>query len=129
MGFQILRPATAFSNAPAKGQKRPRVQIEAHLRWLRSLPCLITGKRPVEACHIRYADPRYGKRDTGGQEKPHDFFVVPMHPDLHREQHEAGERAFWDKYNIDPCQVALALYSVTGDDDQADVILRSARNS
>lgn len=126
-GFRILREPSAFSNAPSKGQKRPRREDGKHLAWIRTLPCLVTGKRPVEAAHIRYADPVYGKRDVGKQEKPDDRWVVPLHPDMHREQHSGSEKAFWLKHGIDPCRAALALYAITGDDDQAQIILRNAR--
>lgn len=127
MGFRILRDATAFSTSPAKGQKRPRRTDDAHLKWLRTLPCIITGSRPVEAAHIRYADPAYGKRDTGKAEKPDDRWCLPISPDKHREQHSGSEREFWAKHSIDPCRVALALHAISGDDDAAEIIIRNAR--
>lgn len=126
-GYAIRRPDTAFSNAPSKGQKRPRKENVDHLKWIRTLPCVITGKHPVEAAHIRYADPAYGKRETGKAEKPDDAFVVPLHPDLHREQHSMNEQVFWAKYRIDPIKVALALSHASGDDDQAKSILERSR--
>ncbi len=130
MASAIRRPSTAFSNAPiGKPKKRTRDHDEAHLKWLRTLPCVISGTRPVEAAHIRYADPIYGKRETGKGEKPSDRWALPLSPDLHREQHAGSERAFWARYGIDPLRVASALFMNTGDDDQADVILREARNT
>src|SRR5690348_766156 len=85
--FAMPRANSAFANGP-KQKKAPRQKIEEHLKFIRTLPCLITGARPVEAAHIRYADMRYGKRDTGMQEKPSDHWVVPLSPALHREQHD-----------------------------------------
>lgn len=128
-GFRILRADTAFSNAPSKGQKRPRIEDGKHLAWLRTLPCVISGRRPVEAAHIRFGDPVYGKRETGGQERPSDMWCLPVHPDLHREQHSGSEKAFWAKHGIDPCRTALALYAVTGDDEQGEIIIRNARKT
>lgn len=125
--FRIVRPDTAFANAPARGAKRKRVTDEQHLRWLRTLPCVITGRRPVEAAHIRFADPSYGKRETGGGEKSDDRWALPLSPALHREQHGGSERLFWAKYGIDPCKVAAALYGISGDDEQAEVIIRAAQ--
>lgn len=124
-GFRIVRDPEAFGNAPSHGQKRPRKADDAHLRWLRTLPCVITGTRPVEAAHIRYADPSYGKRETGKAEKPDDRWALPLSTAKHREQHDMSEAAFWERHNIDPCKVALALYAVSGDDDQAALILRN----
>lgn len=125
--FQINRPPTAFSTSPVKGKRRPRITDEQHLKWIRTLPCLITGARPVDPAHIRFAAPAYGKRETGGGEKSSDRWVVPLCRDKHDEQHKMDERAFWARYAIDPCRVALALWSATGDDDLAEVILNEAR--
>lgn len=127
MGHMFRRPATAFSLSPSKGQKRPRKTDDAHLKWLRTLPCVITGMRPVEAAHVRYADPSYGKRETGKAEKPDDRWAIPLHPDKHREQHSGSEREFWKRHGIDPCRVALALHAISGDDEAAEIILKSAR--
>lgn len=125
--FRIVRPDTAFANAPPRGAKRKRVTDEQHLRWLGTLPCVITGRRPVEVAHIRFADPSYGKRETGMAEKPDDRWALPLSPVLHREQHAGSERLFWAKYGIDPCKVAAALYGVSRDDEQAEVIIRAAQ--
>lgn len=130
MSFQqIRRPPTAFASAPTTGKKRPRENDKDHLAWIRGLPCLITGIRPVDPAHIRYGDERYGKRPTGMSEKPHDRYVVPLCREKHDEQHSMNEREFWQKHGIpDPIQVALALWSVSGDDEVAEVILRAARD-
>jgi hypothetical protein len=117
------RPDTAFTLSPGK-RKRPREHDDGHLRFIRTLPCLITGTRPVEACHIRYADPRYGKRETGMSEKPSDKYVVPLSPEKHREQHSMNEREFWEKHRIDPLAVATALWANTGDDEACEMILQ-----
>lgn len=124
---RIVPPATAFSLSRSK-QKRPRKHDNKHLKWIRTLPCIVTGIRTaIHAAHIRYADPRYGKRETGAAEKPDDRWVVPLHWVLHQEQHETNERAWWRKTGIDPAPIALALYNATGDDDVAEVILQRAR--
>jgi hypothetical protein len=125
--FKIPRPDTAFENAPARGTKRKRVTDEQHLRWLRTLPCVISGKRPVEAAHIRFADPAYGKRETGKGEKSSDRWALRLSPDLHREQHNGNERLFWAKFGIDPCKIANALFGISGDDEQAELIIRTAQ--
>jgi len=126
MGFAIRRPATAFSLSPTD-KKRPAKKDANYLKWLHELPCLVTGKRPVEACHVSYADPRYGKRERGKSEKADDRWAVPLHPDEHRRQHSMDERAYWQSVGIDPLQVALALYGVKGDNTMAEIIIRNAR--
>lgn len=127
-GFRIERPVTAFSTAPASGKKRPRVKDDAHLKWLRTLPCVVSGRFPVEAAHIRYSEPSYAKRETGMAEKPDDRWCLPLHPDMHREQHAAcDERAWWASKGIDPLKLAMLLYASSEDDEAAILIIRAAR--
>lgn len=132
--FRIPRAPTAFSTSPTKGRKRPRVHDGAHLAFVRSLPCLITGMtRGVEAAHIRYADPRFGKRETGVGEKASDRWTVPLHVEMHRlgkdAQHAGNERAFWRRHGIDPVRVAAALYANSGDYEVCESIIREARGA
>lgn len=103
--------------------KRPRQHASRHLDWIRQLPSVISGVYGVEACHVRYGDPSYGKRPTGMGEKPDDKWCVPMTPDEHREQHAGSEREFWDKAGIDPLKVALALWAHSGDTETAIKII------
>jgi len=130
MAHAVFRPDTAFSNAPAKGKKRPREHNRDHLGWLATLPCCITGQRPVHVAHVRYADPVYGKGATGIGEKPSDKWCVPLLASLHLDgpeaQHGQSERLFWAKHGLDPLRIALALYGATGDDEQGYVILQEA---
>jgi hypothetical protein len=126
--WRLVRSDTAFSNAPiGKQKKRPREEDGTHLKWLRTLPCVISGERPVDAAHIRYADPIYGKRETGKGEKPSDKWTVPLARRFHDAQHGQAEREFWARHGLDPLRIALALHACSGDDDQAFVILREAR--
>jgi hypothetical protein len=128
MAARFPRHAEAFTGSSAKGQKRPRVKLEDHLQFIRTLPCLVTGRRPVEAAHIRYADMRLGKRGTGMGEKPDDQWVVPLSPEAHRDQHQHDEMAWWRSKGIDPVVVALALWKASGDEEVACEIIRRTRS-
>lgn len=113
-------------------QRRPRVSDDGHLRWIRTLPCIVSGRRDgVEAAHIRYSDPRFAKRQVGIGEKPDDRWTVPLHHELHRTgaeaQHSSNERAWWRARGIDPVIVATALYASSRDDSAALMILQFAR--
>lgn len=128
MAFEIIRPPTAFALSPGT-RKRPRIKGEDHLRFIRRLPSLVSGARPVEACHIRYADVTRGKRGVGTGEKPDDAWCTPLTPAEHRDQHAFGdEREWWRLRGIDPIAVALALYRASGDEEAAELILASARS-
>lgn len=131
MASMIQRHPEAFAMGATKGRKKPRREDSAHLKFIRELPCLVSGEFPVHAAHIRYKAPEHGKRETGMQEKPDDRWTVPLaarlHTDGHEAQHKAGERAWWAERGIDPCSVALALWGISGDHDAARIILRVAR--
>lgn len=121
--YKIERPVTAF--ALSGGKKRPREKHRDHLKFIRQLPCLCCGtRRNIEAAHIRYGDLAYGKRETGVAEKPADIWTVPLCADHHREQHSTGERAWWASKGIDPLQRAVALYTISGDQVAAGLIMQ-----
>ena len=107
-------------------QRKPRIKDEEHLAWIRTLPCILTGRTEgVEAAHIRFSDMRFAKRSVGKGERPDDKWVVPLHHEKHREQHLGNERTFWKDQNTDPVMVAAALYLNSGDDDAALLIWES----
>jgi hypothetical protein len=106
-----------------------RRRNEKHLAFLRTLPCVICNDpTATEACHVRFSDLRIGKHNPGVGEKPDDRFCLPMCGKHHREQHQGNERAFWKRYGIDPILTALAIYSVSGDADEAELIMKFARD-
>lgn len=97
-----------------------------HLDFVRGLPCIICkDDTSTEAAHIRYAEPRLGKRQTGMGEKSDDAFALPLCGRHHREQHTQNERAWWNGYAIDPVALALALYRVSGDHEAGERIVRA----
>jgi hypothetical protein len=108
-------------------QRHPREENEKHRRFIASLPCLICGARDVQAAHVRYADLSVGKEYCGKQEKPDDRFTVPLCIKHHESQHEWNERNWWKLTGIDPIKVALALYSVSGDQARGEMIVNSCR--
>ena len=106
------------------GFKRPRVKNNAHLDFIRSLPCVCCGNpHQTEAAHIRSSELFYGKRDTGGGEKPSDIWTLPLCGDHHREQHIVNEIAFWKSYGIEPFILALSLYACSGDIMTAESVI------
>lgn len=98
-------------------QRDPRIRNEAHLNFIRSLPCCICGNNiETEAAHIRMADRTIAKDMTGIATKPHDYFTVPLCGRHHREQHDTGdERHWWASKGLDGLKIALRLYSVSSD--------------
>lgn len=96
--------------------KTPRQHNVKHLNFIRGLSCLICGNNvETQACHIRYGDPRAGKRQTGKGEKPSDRWTIPLCGNHHRIQHDFGdEEMFWRGIGCDPIFIAMALHGVSG---------------
>lgn len=105
-------------------QRRPRQFDDKHLAFIRQLCCIVCqDNTSTEAAHVRMADARIAKPITGLAIKPDDKFTLPLCGDCHKQQHKMNERKFWEQYNIDPVLMALALYSVSGDVQEAERII------
>lgn len=94
-------------------QRRPRIEDPAWLALVRQMPCLVCGYPRSDPAHLRTAARQYGKRECGMQEKPDDWWVLPLCRTDHRAQHNRGdELAWWVSKGIhDPHAVAVALYA------------------
>ena len=76
-----------------------------HLRFVARQPCLICGRKPSQAHHVRYAQQR------GLGLKVSDEFAVPLCATHHSENHRTGdERRWWEEKKIDPLTVAQDLW-------------------
>lgn len=126
MAFAVNRLPTAFS-LDKSGRATSSFRDEAHLAFIRKLPSVISGAYGCDACHIRAGSPRHNKKRTGGAQKPSDCWTVPMTREEHMGQHDGNELAFWRSHGIDPFQLAIDLYSVTGDVEAATAIILKAR--
>jgi ERF superfamily len=85
-----------------------RYRDRAHLRLVSAQPCLICGRRPSDAHHLRFAQPRaLGRRVS-------DEYTVPLCRSHHRALHRWGDEAGWWKTNgVDPIAVAGELWQRT----------------
>ena len=101
--------------APAKIQKseleisEPRRQRDKeHLKFVASHPCLICGRRPADAHHLRFTQPRAMGR------KVSDEFTVPLCRTHHRDNHASGDEvAWWERRAIDPLATSRMLWIST----------------
>ena len=82
-----------------------RVRDRNHVKFVASRPCLICGRQPSDAHHLRFAQSRaLGKKVS-------DEFTVPMCRGHHREVHRCGdEAAWWKRAGISPTVAARALW-------------------
>jgi ERF superfamily len=88
--------------------KPVRERDREHLKFVAGQSCLICGRTPSDAHHIKFAEQRAMGR------KVSDKFTVPICRLHHRELHRRGnERAWWQQQDIEPLAVAAALWKKT----------------
>ena len=94
-----------------------RIRNKEHLRFITSRSCLICGRSPSHAHHIKFAQPRAMGR------KVSDEWAVPLCYIHHRALHDRGdEKAWWDQNKIDPIKEAGRLWSETQNGAPAKII-------
>src|ERR1700730_1678106 len=85
--------------------KPVRERDRDHLKFVASQPCLVCGRTPSDAHHIKFAEQRAMGR------KVSDKFAVPICRLHHRELHRRGsERVWWQNQGIDPLAIAASLW-------------------
>jgi ERF superfamily len=88
--------------------KPVRKRDKAHRDFVRSQPCVVCGRRPSDAHHIQFGQPRALGR------KVSDEFTVPLcrvhHRDLHR---VSNEKKWWEATKIEPIEIAQKLWRET----------------
>jgi hypothetical protein len=101
--------------APAKIEKSEltiseprRHRDKAHLKFVASQPCLVCGRSPADAHHLRFTQPRAMGR------KVSDEFTVPLCRTHHRDNHRFGdEQAWWNDRAIDAVGTSRQLWVST----------------
>ncbi len=85
-----------------------RIRDRDHVRFVAQQACLICGRKPCDAHHLRFAQSRALGR------KVSDEFTVPLCRGHHREVHRHGdEAAWWGSAGIDPTVSARELWLET----------------
>ena len=89
--------------------KERRLRDKVHLAFVASQPCLICGRRPSHAHHLRFAQ----QRAMGL--KVSDEFTVPLCNGHHDELHRTGdERAWWARHGIiEPLKMAARFWAAS----------------
>ena len=85
-----------------------RTRDREHVKSVAKRPCLICGRQPADAHHLRFAQSRALGR------KVSDEYTVPLCRGHHREAHRYGDEiAWWKKAGVDPTVTARALWLET----------------
>ncbi len=85
-----------------------RFRDKVHCKFVAQQPCLICGRQPADAHHLRFAQhPALGRKVS-------DEFIVPLCRGHHREVHRSGDEAsWWSKTGVDPIGIARMLWIET----------------
>ena len=85
-----------------------RIRDRDHVKSVAKQACLICGRRPTDAHHLRFAQsPTLGRKVS-------DEFTVPLCRGHHREVHRCGDEAvWWKRTGIDPSAAARVLWLKT----------------
>ena len=101
----IIVPQRPAGRRRCVAAKAIRLRDKEHCRYITTQPCLVCGRTPSEAHHVRFAQPRALGR------KVSDEYTVPVCRLHHRELHRYGDEAsWWVGVNVDPLPVALELW-------------------
>jgi hypothetical protein len=95
-GKKRSRSATVDKTVLALPAPR-RIRDRDHVKSVAKQPCLISGRRPADAHHLRFAQsPALGRKVS-------DEFTVPLCRGHHREVHRCGDESeWWKSIGIDP---------------------------
>ena len=122
--MKILGNATGAEDAKDAESARPRqgalafpkerrLRNKPHLKFVARQPCLICGRQPTHAHHVRFAQRR------GLGQKVSDEFTVPLCSLHHDAVHRVGnERGWWVAQAIDPLKVAEQLWACSNGDEE-----------
>ena len=98
-------PAATVVGRRRLAAKTIRLRDKEHCKFVATQPCVVCGRTPAEAHHIRFAQPRAVGR------KVSDEYTVPVCRVHHRELHGYGDEAsWWAGVSIDPLPIALELW-------------------
>jgi hypothetical protein len=99
------RRATGVDKTELSLPTSRRVRDRDHVKLVAKQPCLVCGRRPADAHHLRFA------QSSALGRKVSDEFTVPLCRGHHREVHRCGdEAAWWAKNGIDASAAARVLW-------------------
>ena len=98
---KLQRNAKPNAKRPGPPRRTNALRDPEYLAWIRTLPSVISGRTPCDACHTG--------EDGGMATKASDASCVPMTRDEHQEYHRIGKRAFERLHGVRFAAIARAL--------------------
>jgi DNA recombination protein Rad52 len=120
----VENPPTAEPEAPTEEDRKPIdksalaiaapriIRDKDHRRYVAKQVCLVCGRLPSQAHHLRFAQPRAMGR------KVSDEWTVPLCATHHGTLHHTGdEQSWWSEHGIKPIPEAERLWRQSHDED------------
>jgi hypothetical protein len=105
---QTSAPSVKIQKSELAISEPRRHRDKDHLKFVASQPCLVCGRSPADAHHLRFTQPRALGR------KVSDEFTVPLCRTHHRDNHSFGDEvAWWERRAIDPLATSRMLWVST----------------
>ena len=105
---QASAPSVKIQKSELAISEPRRHRDKDHLKFVASQPCLVCGRSPADAHHLRFTQPRALGR------KVSDEFTVPLCRTHHRDNHSFGDEvAWWERRAIDPLATSRMLWVST----------------
>jgi hypothetical protein len=93
-----------------RGQSHLRLRRLEHRKFVASQPCIVCGRTPAQAHHVRFAQSR------GVSLKVSDEFTVPLCALHHSGEPQDGRRRrWWHERNLDPLAATSELWRQSRD--------------
>jgi hypothetical protein len=107
-GRKRKAPSPSVEKSVLSHPEPRRIRDREHVRFVTQQTCLVCGRQPCDAHHLRFAQNRALGR------KVSDEFTIPLCRGHHRELHRYGdEPGWWKKLGLDPSSAARALWVKT----------------
>jgi hypothetical protein len=102
------KPSPSVDKSVLTHPEPRRVRNREHMHFVAQQTCLVCGRQPCDAHHLRFAQNHALGR------KVSDEFTVPLCRGHHRELHRHGDEAgWWEKLGLDPTRAARTLWLTT----------------
>lgn len=93
----------------------------SYLKWLHTLPCVVTGKQPCDEAHhlLRVYNDDGTKRIKGIGLKQPDRWALPLADHIHDAAHDAGDdESFFASLGFDARSLCQALWALRDDNNR-----------
>lgn len=99
----------AHARSKPKAGVAPDAEERRYMAWIASLPCLVTGKQPVQVHHVTASI--HGGRIARSHKR-----IVPLCPEMHQHDHgklsveRLGHKGFYEVHGVDLLAEAERLW-------------------